>query len=199
VTETGVRTGLALLTGEIEQVPAAVSAIKVAGRRAYAEVRAGREVVLPPRRVTVSRLELRGWRRPGPDLLDVDVEVECSAGTYVRALARDLGADLGTGGHLTALRRTRVGPFGLDQALTLDQLADLADPVTVPLDAAVGAAFPRRDVDAEAVGRLGHGGRLAPAGLIGPYGAFGPDGHVVALVEERDGAARPVVVFAPTG
>jgi tRNA pseudouridine55 synthase len=199
VTEPAVRAGLAALTGEIDQVPATVSAIKVAGRRAYAEVRAGRDVVLPPRRVTVSRLDLHGWRRPSPELLDLDVEVECSSGTYIRALARDLGAGLGVGGHLTALRRTRVGPFGLDQAYTLEQLADRPDPVAVPLDAAVAAAFPRRDVDAAAAGRLGHGGRLAPAGLAGPYGAFGPDGHVVALVEERDGTARPVVVFAAVG
>jgi tRNA pseudouridine55 synthase len=199
VTEDAVRAGLAALTGDIEQVPSAVSAVKVAGRRAYARVRAGEQVVLPSRRVTISRLELHASRRPTPELLDLDVEVECSSGTYVRALARDLGAGLGVGGHLTALRRTRVGPFGLDQALTLDQLAERADPVTVPLDAAVAAAFPRREVDAEAAGRLGHGGRLAPTGLTGPYGAFGPDGHVVALVEERDGAACPVVVFAAAG
>jgi tRNA pseudouridine55 synthase len=198
VTEPAVRAGLAALTGEIDQVPAAVSAIKVAGRRAYAQVRAGAEVVLPARRVTVGRLDLLGWRRPTPELLDLDVAVECTSGTYVRALARDLGAGLGVGGHLTALRRTRVGPFGLDQAHTLDQLADRADPVTIGLDAAVAAVFPRRDLDAAAASRLGHGGRLAPAGLAGRYAAFDPNGHVVALVEERDGVAQPVVVFAPT-
>jgi tRNA pseudouridine55 synthase len=199
VTEAAARSGLAALTGEIDQVPAAVSAVKVAGRRAYARVRAGEEVELAPRRVTVSRLELLACRRPTADLLDLDVEIDCSSGTYVRALARDLGAALAVGGHLTALRRTRVGAFGLDHALTLEQLAARPDPVTVPLDAAVAAAFPRRDVDAEAAGRLGHGGRLAPAGLLGRYAAFGPDGHVVALVEERDGAAHPIVVFTPAG
>lgn len=199
VTEAAVRAGLAALTGEIDQVPAAVSAVKVAGQRAYARVRAGEQVALAPRRVTVSRLELVGSRRPTDDLLDLDVEAECSSGTYVRALARDLGAGLGVGGHLTALRRTRVGPFGLDQALTLDELAGRADPVAVPLDAAVAAAFPRRDVDAAAADRLGHGGKLSPTGLTGTYGAFDPDGHVVALVQERDGVARPVVVFAAAG
>jgi tRNA pseudouridine55 synthase len=199
VTDGDIAAGLAALTGEIEQVPARVSAVKIDGQRAYARVRAGQEVTLAPRRVTVSRLQLTGSRRPTPDLLDLDVAVDCSSGTYVRALARDLGAALGAGGHLTALRRTRVGPFGLDQALTLNELAARADPVAVGLDAAVAAAFPRRDVDAAAADRLGHGGKLTPIGLVGPYGAFGPEGHVVALVEERDGAARPVVVFAAAG
>jgi tRNA pseudouridine55 synthase len=194
-----VRSGLAALTGEIEQVPSAVSAVKVAGQRAYARVRAGEEVALPPRRVTVSRLDLVGSRRPAPDLLDLDVEVDCSSGTYVRALARDLGAALGVGGHLAALRRTRVGPFTLAEALTLEQLAELADPVAVPLDAAVAAAFPRRDVDPAVAARLAHGGRLEPAGIAGPYGAFDPDGRVVALVEESAGSARPLVVFRPAG
>ena len=192
-----VRVALAALTGELEQVPSAVSAVKGAGRRAYARVRAGEEVALPARRVTVSRLELLASRRPAPDLLDLDVVVDCSSGTYVRALARDLGAALGVGGHLTALRRTRVGPFTLGDALTLEQLAERADPVPVPLDAAVAAAFPRRDLDAALAERLRHGGRLAPVGLPGPYGAFDPAGAVVALVEESDGAARPLVGFRP--
>jgi tRNA pseudouridine55 synthase len=199
VTGADIAAGLVALTGEIDQVPAKVSAVKIDGQRAYARVRAGQDVEIKPRRVTVSRLELVGSSRPTPALLDLDVEVECSSGTYVRALARDLGLALGVGGHLAALRRTRVGPFGLDQALTLEELAARAEPVAVPLDAAVAAAFPRRDVDADAATRLGHGGKLAPFGLIGPYGAFDPDGHVVALVEERDGAARPVVVFAAAG
>ncbi len=197
VTPEAVRAGLTALSGELEQVPSAVSAVKVGGRRAYARVRAGESVELAPRRVTVSRLELLGQRRPTPELLDLDVEVDCSAGTYVRALARDLGAALGTGGHLTALRRTRVGPFTLAAALTLDELADRPDPVVLPLDAAVAAAFGRRDLDPAEAGRLAHGGRLEPVGRPGPYGAFDPDGRAVALVEERDGAARPLVVLRP--
>ena len=197
VTGDAVRAGLAALTGELAQVPSAVSAVKVAGQRAYARVRAGEEVALAPRPVTVSRLDLLGSRRPAPNLLDLDVEVDCSSGTYVRALARDLGAALGVGGHLTALRRTRVGPFTLAEALTLEQLAERADPVPVPLDAAVAAAFPRRDLDPALTARLRHGGRLDPVGLPGPYGAFDPDGAVVALVQESDGAARPLVVFRP--
>jgi tRNA pseudouridine55 synthase len=197
VDEAAVRAGLAELTGEIEQVPSAVSAVKIDGRRAYARVRAGEDVALAARRVTVFRLELLAGRRPEPDVLDLDVTVDCSSGTYVRALARDLGAALGTGGHLTALRRTRVGPFTLADAGTLEELAASADAVTVPLDAAVAAAFPRRELDAAEAGRLAHGGRLDPVGLPGPYGAFDSDGRAVALVEERDGTARPLVVLRP--
>jgi tRNA pseudouridine55 synthase len=197
VTMEQVATGLAALTGVIRQVPSAVSAVKVDGRRSYARVRAGEQVELTARPVTVARLVLLGWSRPTPDLLDLDVELDCSTGTYVRALARDLGRGLGTGGHLTALRRTRVGPFGLADAVTLDELAEREDPVPIPLDAAVAAAFDRRDLTADEARRLGHGGRLEPLGRSDPYGAFDPDGHAVALLEERDGTARPMVVLRP--
>ena len=196
VTPEDLATGLAALTGVIQQVPSAVSAIKVDGRRSYARVRAGEQVELAARTVTVSRLDLLGWSRQG-DLLDVDVELDCSSGTYVRALARDLGRALGTGGHLTALRRTRVGPFTVADALTLEQLAERPDPVAVPLDAAVAAGFPRRDLTAEETGRLRNGGRLPPAGLPGVYAAFSPDGHAIALLEDHPDSARPLVVLRP--
>jgi tRNA pseudouridine55 synthase len=177
------------LTGEIDQVPPAYSAISVGGRRSYARARAGQPVALPPRRVRVAEFEVLQVR--GNDL---DVRVVCSAGTYVRALARDLGALLGAGGHLAALRRTRVGPFQLASARTLTELAERFD--LLSLADAVTLAFPRREVDAEqAVGVL-HGGPLPSTGAEpGPVGIFGPDGTVLALVEERDGAARPVCVF----
>jgi len=197
VCEAAVRAGLAALAGEVQQVPSAVSAIKVDGRRAYARVRAGEQPALAARRVTISRLELAAVRRPTADLLDCEVSVTCSSGTYVRAIARDLGAALGVGGHLAALRRTRVGGFGLAACRTLEALAELPDPVTVSLDDAVAAGFARRDVDAESARVLAHGGRLAPAGIAGTYGVFGPDGAVIALVEERGGAGRPVVVLRP--
>jgi tRNA pseudouridine55 synthase len=188
---------IAPLTGDIEQVPSAVSAIKVDGRRAYARVRSGEEVELAARPVTVYRFDLLD-RRPGPgETVDLDVTVECSSGTYIRALARDLGAALGVGGHLTALRRTRVGPFDLGSARTLEALAE--DPVVFPLSAAVATAFPRRDVTAEEAGRLSHGGRLGAGDIDGAYGVFGPDGEVVALMEDRGGEARSLVVFAPAG
>jgi tRNA pseudouridine55 synthase len=188
--------GIHALTGEIQQVPSSVSAIKVGGERAYAKVRAGEEVALKARKVTVSRFDLLASRRPEAGLLDLDVVVDCSSGTYIRALARDLGRALGTGGHLTALRRTRVGPF--DQPLSLEELAEQGDPVTLALDEAVATGFSRRDVDAEAARILGHGGRLPTIGISGPYGVFGPDGRVIALVVERDGAARPEVVLRPS-
>ena len=191
-----VATAVQALTGVIAQVPSAVSAVKIDGRRSYARVRAGEQVELAARTVTVSRFAVLA-SRPVGDFLDLDVEVECTSGTYVRALARDLGAALGTGGHLTALRRTRVGPFRLDGALTLEELEQRPDPVALPLDAAVAAAFPRRELTAEEAARVRNGGRLAPAGLTGPYGAFGPDGQVVALLTERDGAARSEVVLRP--
>ena len=190
-----VHAGIAALTGVLQQVPSAVSAVKVDGRRAYARVRAGEQVELAARTVTVSRFDLLAVR-PG-ELTDLDVEVECSSGTYVRALARDLGRALGTGGHLSALRRTRVGPFRLDQALTLEELAAAADPVPLSLDAAVAAAFPRRELTAEDTAKVRHGGKLTPLGLSGTYGGFDPAGRVVALLDEREGPARPLVVFLP--
>jgi tRNA pseudouridine55 synthase len=193
VTDAAVAAGIAALTGPILQVPSAVSAIKIDGQRAYARVRAGEQVVLPARPVTVSAFTLLARR--GADL---DVAVECSSGTYVRALARDLGAGLGVGGHLSALRRTRVGPFHLEHARTLPEL-EAAPELSLSLAGAVAVAFARRDVDAGDAAALGHGRPLPAAGLSGTYGVFDPDGRVLALVTERDGAARPVVVLAPAG
>ena len=193
VTDAAVAAGIAALTGPILQVPSAVSAIKVDGRRAYARVRAGEQVVLPPRPVTVSAFTLLARR--GADL---DVAVECSSGTYVRALARDLGAGLGVGGHLVALRRTRVGPFRLDHARTLPEL-EAAPGLSLSLADAVAVAFARRDVEESDAAALAHGRPLSAAGLPGTYGVFDPEGQVLALVAERDGAARPVVVLAPAG
>ncbi len=191
--EAAVRAALEPMRGEVDQVPSAVSAIKVAGRPAYARVRSGESVELAARRVTISELRLDAVRRMG-SCLDIDLHVECSTGTYVRAIARDLGASLDVGGHLTALRRTRVGGYGLDAA---HPLAELERELTVVAFAdAVAAAFPRRDVDADDARRVGHGVALPAAGLgPGPVGVFGPDGSVLALVEERDELARPLAVF----
>jgi tRNA pseudouridine55 synthase len=191
VTDAAIAVEVAALTGPIDQVPSSVSAIKVNGQRAYARVRAGEQVVLAARPVTVSAFDVPARR--GADL---DVVVECSSGTYVRALARDLGAGLGVGGHLTALRRTRVGPFTLAQARTLAELE--ADPgLSLPLDEAVAVAFPRRDADPAEAADVAHGRPLPAAGVDGIQGVFDPDGHVLALVRDRDGHARPVVVLAP--
>ncbi|MEO6204362.1 MAG: tRNA pseudouridine(55) synthase TruB [Mycobacteriales bacterium] len=181
---------LAALTGEVDQVPSSVSAIKVDGQRSYARVRAGEEVVLKSRRVTVSELTL--LERRGDDL---DVRVTCSSGTYIRAIARDLGAALGVGGHLTALRRTRVGPFDLSRAHTLGQLAESLE--VIALDDAAAASFARRDLNAAEAIDLSYGKKLSATGLEGCIGAFDPDGHCIALVEDCDGAARATVVFRP--
>ena len=199
VDETAVRAAIEPLTGDIQQVPSTVSAIKVDGRRAYQRVRAGETVVLDARPVTVHRFDVEALRRATTELLDLDVVVECSSGTYVRALARDLGAALGVGGHLTALRRTRVGPFGLDRAATLDELAALDDPITLPLPEAVRAAMPVRDVDADEVRELSFGRPLAIRGIAGVHAAVAPDGAVVALLREDGEQARPVVVFHAAG
>jgi tRNA pseudouridine55 synthase len=187
------------LTGSIEQVPSAVSAIKIDGERAYKRVRDGETVTLPARPVVVPRFDAIAFTRPAAELLDVDVEVECSSGTYIRALARDLGAALGVGGHLTALRRTRVGPFGIEVAQSLDALAAKDDPVTLLLADAVRVALPARDVTDDQARALSYGKSLEPGGLAGTYGAFAPDGTVVALLTETDGRAKPVLVFTPAG
>ena len=198
VTDDGVRAALAALTGEIDQVPSAVSAIKINGQRAYKRVRDGEAVELPARRVTVSRLDVLAIRRDVPDVVDVDVDVTCSSGTYIRALARDAGAALGVGGHLTALRRTAVGGFTLAEAATLDQLEERApDVVNLPLDAAAARFFPRRDATADETRVLSHGGPLTPAGITGPYAVFDPAGGLIAIVSERDGRARAEIVLAP--
>ncbi|WBC14600.1 tRNA pseudouridine(55) synthase TruB [Micromonospora sp. WMMA1998] len=198
VTDEAVRAALAVLTGEIDQVPSAVSAIKIDGQRAYKRVRDGETVELPARRVTVSRLDVLAIRRDIPDVVDVDVDVTCSSGTYIRALARDAGVALGVGGHLTALRRTSVGAFTLAEAATLDQLEERApEVVNLSLDAAADRYFPRRDATAEEARVLSHGGPLDPVGIAGPYAVFDPAGGLIAIVSERDGRARAEIVLAP--
>ncbi|QJW37092.1 tRNA pseudouridine(55) synthase TruB [Cellulosimicrobium protaetiae] len=210
---------IADLTGEILQVPSTVSAIKVDGKRAYARARAGEDVALAARPVVVSRFEVLDVRpvRPGeaahepvlPDdaspALDVDVAVTVSSGTYVRALARDLGAALGVGGHLTALRRTRVGGYGLDVASTLEELEAQADRdgvlATLPLAAAARATFPVRDLTPQEATALSYGQWIPATGTPGTTAAVSPEGELVALVEDtrRGGAdlAKPVLVLAP--
>jgi tRNA pseudouridine55 synthase len=196
VTDEAIRAGLAVLTGEIDQVPSAVSAIKIDGRRAYQRIRDGEQVVLPARRVTVSKLDLLAVRRTAGSV-DIDIDVTCSSGTYIRALARDLGVALGVGGHLTALRRTAVGRFTLAEAVTLEELAARApDVVTLPLAEAARRIFPRRDATVDEAQVLSHGGPLAAAGIAGPYAVFAPDGSLLAIVSEREARARPEVVFA---
>jgi tRNA pseudouridine55 synthase len=185
---------MAPLTGSIEQVPSSVSAIKVEGQRSYARVRAGEDVDLPARPVTVEAFEL-GEVRPSDDVVDADVRVVCSSGTYVRALARDLGEALGVGGHLTMLRRTRVGSFDLASAHTLDELE--ADFVVTDLNRAARSSFPTLDLDDAQAGDVRFGRPLAGLALGSdrPVALFDPDGHFLALYEQRADDARAVAVF----
>ncbi len=201
VEEQAVREVLAGFVGDIEQVPTAVSAIKVDGKRAYQRVRDGEQVELEARPVTIHELVVHECRPArldladgtgGLDVLDVDISMRCSSGTYVRAVARDAGAALGTGGHLTALRRTAVGPYDLDVARTLDELAD--DFAVLPLARAARAAFPGLDLDAQQA-RDVRVGRPLDVALDGLTGVFDPDGEFLALYEPREGRARPVAVF----
>ena len=205
VTQDAVHAGVARLTGDILQVPSTVSAIKVDGKRAYALARSGESVVLDARPVTVSRFEVLELRRVDVDdrvVLDVDVIVVCSSGTYVRALARDLGADLGVGGHLTALRRTRVGGYGVEEAPTVDDLVDAAQehdealPV-LPLARAARAIMAARDLTDSEVVELLHGRRIARQGenAGGPVAAIAPDGALVAVVEVVGERLQPLAVL----
>ncbi|WP_433819867.1 tRNA pseudouridine(55) synthase TruB [Actinomadura scrupuli] len=195
VTDEDLLAGIGRLTGEIRQVPPQVSAIKVDGKRAYKRVRAGEQVEMAARPVTVAEFTVSAIRRHG-DLIDLDASITCSSGTYIRALARDLGGSLGTGGHLTALRRTRVGPYDLTMARTIEQLTE--ECVVLPIGEAVAAAFPRRDVSGDEVRTVSHGGRLPAAGLgPGPVGVYAPDGTLLALVEEQGEVAKPLAVFVP--
>ena len=201
VTEGEIQAAVAALTGPIEQVPPGVSAIKVGGQRAYKLTRDGQAPELAARPVTVHEFTVTALLRPGDadgDLLDVDATVTCSSGTYVRALARDLGQALGTGGHLTALRRTRSGSYRIEDARTLDDLA--GEFIVTPLAEAAAAAFPRLDLTEQDAGHVAHGGRLPAATLPtadGPAAVFGPDGSLIALMQEEGGRTRPLAVFVP--
>ncbi len=190
--ESAVRHAVADLTGDLLQVPSAVSAIKVDGRRAYERVRSGEQVELAARPVQVTRFDVVALHRDGA-FLDVGVHVTCSTGTYVRALARDLGASLGVGGHLTALRRTRVGPFTLADAVVL---GDQAPPV-LSLDETARRCFPTLHLDDGQAVDVGYGRALdvrLPA--EGPVALLAPDDTFLALYERRDDVALAVAVFA---
>jgi tRNA pseudouridine55 synthase len=195
VTTEALAAAVAAQTGAIQQVPPGISAIKVGGKRAYKLTRDGAPPELAARSVTVRELVITGVRQAG-DLFDIDVTVTCSSGTYIRAIARDIGAALHTGGHLTALRRTRVGPYGIAAAATLDELA--ASFTVTPLPAAAAAAFPRRDLTADEADKVAHGVKLPATGTgAGPVAAFAPDGTLIALLAEEAGRARSLAVFVP--
>jgi tRNA pseudouridine55 synthase len=211
VDEAALRAALAGFVGPQLQVPPMVSAIKIGGERLYAKARRGEEVDRAPRPIVISELELVGFsagERPRATL-----EVACSGGTYVRSLAADLGRALGTLAHLASLRRTAVGRFTEAEAHTLEDLAGggagglkersasppaerekLAAALLDP--AAAMASTPTRALDGEEAAALANGRALEPTGHPGPVAAVGPDGRLVAVVEDRDGRARPRVVLA---
>ncbi|MFY1679090.1 MULTISPECIES: tRNA pseudouridine(55) synthase TruB [unclassified Streptomyces] len=201
VTGESVASAVTELTGDIMQVPSKVSAIKIKGVRSYKRVREGEDFDIPARPVSVSSFVVHDIREAtaedGTPVRDLVVSVVCSSGTYIRALARDLGAALGVGGHLTALRRTRVGPYRLESARTLDALR--RELRVMPVADAAAAAFPRWDLDARRARLLANGVRLempeAYAGA-GPVAVFDTAGGLLALVEEHHGKARSLAVFA---
>lgn len=207
VTEERIRAGAAALTGDIEQVPSAVSAIKVDGVRSYARVRAGEQVELRARPVTVSAFAV-GAIRPGEGEagrghVDVDVEVTCSSGTYIRALARDLGRDLGVHGHLVALRRTRVGAFDLSGAVELPQdPASAPSPALMPLAEAAARVLPVIDLNRETATALMQGKFVdldtAPAASGGHWAGIA-GGELIAVLERRDGRYKSATGIAIPG
>ncbi|WP_439032687.1 tRNA pseudouridine(55) synthase TruB [Gordonia terrae] len=195
VADDEIATAMAELTGDIQQIPAKVSAIKVDGRRAHALVRTGAEFDLAARPVTVSRFELLATRRDG-QFVDLDVVVDCSSGTYIRSLARDLGAALGVGGHLTELRRTAVGPFTLDHARTLDDVRERPH-VSLDIDEAVKISFPRRDIDDDEAESISQGRWLEPIGRKEVYVVVDPREQAIALIQEKGRRASSVMVVRP--
>ena len=194
LTEATIVAAITGLRGDIMQVPSAVSAVKVDGQRAYKLAREGRTVELAARPVRIDRFEMLALRRGR--FIDLDVVVDCSSGTYIRALARDLGDALAVGGHLIALRRTRVGRFGLDQARSLDELAERPQ-LSFTLDEACLQMFPRRDLAAEEADAAANGRALTAAGIDGVYAAQDAGGRVIALLRDDGPRTKSVVVIRP--
>ena len=201
VDETALCEALKFFVGDIEQIPPMVSAVKVGGERLYAKARRGEVVERDPRPVTIHDIVLEDFV-PGPKA-EASFLVTCSAGTYIRTLAADVGERLGVGAHLIALRRLGSGRFSLEQAVDLDKVAELAaadrlsEILIAPAEAV--ADYPvltASDADATA---LGYGKPLGPTGYDGPVAVVDADGQLLAMVADADGAARPLAVFAPAG
>jgi len=186
VTEADVAAAMGGLVGESLQRPPAYSAVKVGGRKLYEAAREGKSLEAEPRRIRVDAFDLASFDTP-----DALFRVTCSGGTYVRVLAADVGAALSCGAHLTALRRTAIGSYAVDDAVDPDQVSE-----PLPVEAAV-SHLPRLDLDAEEALAASHGRPLGPAGLTGPYGVFGPDRHLIGVYEDDGSRARPQVILAP--
>jgi tRNA pseudouridine55 synthase len=188
VSDEQIKNALANFVGHIQQVPSSVSAIKVNGKRAYDLVRSGEEINLPSREVEIRELKVTEIRHD--EFLDVDIDVTCSAGTYIRAIARDLGEALSVGGHLIALRRTQVAPFSINEA------ADIADSVLLPVAEVIERVLPTRNLEDSEVTELRFGRKITATGQSGRIAAMS-NGELVALIEDDESSARPVNVFNP--
>lgn len=187
ISESQIREVLARQVGKIMQVPSKVSAIKIAGERAYDLVRQGKSVEIPAREIEIFALNILDIRRS--EFIDIDIDVTCSAGTYIRAIARDLGEELEVGGHLIALRRTRVDPF------TLSDCTSIESPQINPLPDAITKLLPSRNIDVTEMAELKFGRALAKSEFSGIGVAIAPDGQVAAIIENRDYGAQPIAVF----
>jgi tRNA pseudouridine55 synthase len=173
------------MVGESRQAPPAYSAVKVGGRKLYEAARAGERLEAEPRPIRVDAFDLLSFEPP-----DATFRVVCSGGTYVRVLVADVGAAVSTGAHLTTLRRTAIGPYRVEDAVTPDAVHE-----PLPVEAAVGH-LPRLDLDADEAAAASHGRPLGPVGIEGPYGVFGPNGHLIGVYEDDGPRARPQVILA---
>jgi tRNA pseudouridine55 synthase len=194
VTDEQIHAELAKMRGTIMQRPSSVSAVKIDGERAYDRVRSGEDVVLPSREVTISQLDLLNIRRSA-DKIEVDIEVTCSAGTFIRAIARDCGTALRVGGHLNSLRRSRVAGFGLDRAITLQQLKS-GEFSTLNLADVARATFPVRDIALDEKLELSFGRTLSANADNQIYAGISAANELIALLQNVDGKAKPIAVFA---
>jgi tRNA pseudouridine55 synthase len=195
ISDEQIKDEIAKMRGTILQRPSSVSAIKIDGERAYNRVRSGEDVVLPAREVTISSLEILQIRRMG-SAIEVDIHVTCSAGTFIRAIARDCGAALGVGGHLNSLRRTRIAGFGLERAITLDQLKS-KDFETLDIADVARSTFAVREIALDEKIELSFGRALAANPDNSIYAGIDSSNQLIALLQNVDGKAKPIAVFAP--
>jgi tRNA pseudouridine55 synthase len=194
VTDDQIKSSLLKMVGEIQQRPSSVSAVKVGGERAYDRVRAGEVFELAARTITISALDTLEIRRPG-NRIEIDIEVTCSAGTFIRAIARDLGSDLQVGGHLSALRRTRVAGFAISQAISFEDLkAQSFNPLA--LADVARATFEVRELALDEVLELSFGRPLSTNPTEAIVAALAPDNRLIALLKNESGKAKPIAVFA---
>ena len=195
ITDEQIHSALASMRGVISQRPSSVSAVKVDGKRAHERVRAGEVFELASREVTISQLDVLEIRRSAV-AIQIDIEVTCSAGTFIRAIARDLGATLNVGGHLTLLRRTRVASFGEDVANSFERFKS-GDFETLGLIDVARSIFKVRELTLEEAQELSFGRKISASPLTGIYAAISTSNELIALLENRDDGAKPIAVFAP--